>query len=54
VPPRLRVLLSVLALLAVLWPARAWASPGFSETCEQALPKQQLDDLLDRMARAGA
>ncbi|KIG14825.1 hypothetical protein DB30_06278 [Enhygromyxa salina] len=39
----------MLALLAVLWPARARASPGFSETCEQALSKQQVDDLLDRL-----
>ncbi|PRQ10221.1 hypothetical protein [Enhygromyxa salina] len=45
----LRSVLSLLVLLIALWPARAGASPGFSETCEQALSKDQVDELLDRM-----
>jgi hypothetical protein len=49
VPLRLRVALTVLALLTVLYPARAHAAPGFSDTCERALAKQQIDELLDRM-----
>ncbi|PRQ02265.1 hypothetical protein ENSA5_25010 [Enhygromyxa salina] len=49
-----RVVLTVLALLTVLAPARASAAPGFTETCEQALPKEQIDDLVDRMRAIGA
>lgn len=44
--------MALAVLLAALTPARAWAGPGFTETCERALPKERVDDLIARMQEA--
>lgn len=46
VPAVVRVLL-VLAIL--LWPRPSVAAPGFTPTCDRALAKEQIDELLVRM-----
>jgi hypothetical protein len=52
---RARVILAVVALLVVVLGSRvASAAPGFGETCEQALPKEQVDELVERMRAIGA
>lgn len=56
VPALARVLLVLALALVLLAPRIAAAAPGFTQTCEQAVAKQQIDDLLERMraiARAG-
>jgi hypothetical protein len=56
VPALARVLLVLVAALVLLTPRIGVAAPGFTQTCEQALAKEQIDDLLERMraiARAG-
>ncbi len=42
----------VLALVLVLVPRSARADPGFTPTCEAALPKEQVDELVEAMRAA--
>lgn len=49
VPAFARVLLALVVALVLLAPRVGVAAPGFTPTCEQALAKEQIDDLLERM-----
>jgi hypothetical protein len=49
VPALARVLLVLVFALVLLAPRIGVAAPGFTQTCEQALAKEQIDDLLERM-----
>jgi hypothetical protein len=49
VPAIGRVLLVLVLALLLLGPRSGLASPGFTQTCESALAKEQIDDLLERM-----
>lgn len=47
-PALARVLLALMIVLLMV-PRLGLAAPGFTQTCDQALSKEQIDDLLERM-----
>lgn len=50
-----RVLVWTLMLLSLIaWPRRAAAAPGFTDSCAQALSKEEVDELLVRMRAIAA
>jgi hypothetical protein len=49
-----RVLLALLLALLLLGPRIVVAAPGFTATCDRAMAKQQIDDLLERMRAISA
>jgi hypothetical protein len=49
VPALARVLLALMFVLVLLAPRIGLTAPGFTQTCDQALSKEQIDDLLERM-----
>jgi hypothetical protein len=40
---------ALLVLVLLLWPRLVAAAPGFTERCDRALAKEQVDELLERM-----
>lgn len=49
VPASTRLLLMLAVTLLLLVPRSSVAAPGFTQTCDRALAKEQIDELLERM-----